>query len=1521
VTRPDALWRRQVTVTRLYRAVTTAKYSFAVAPASVACDGGAGWRRRDLADLRCSGGTMHPTTVRTGTDDTTSRTVARLRSAAVCVGLTALAFSQSPGVTVPDTKVDLTVNPAGWLSHALHLWQPAAMFGQVQDQAYGYLWPMGPFFLAGTWLGMPSWVIQRLWWAVVFCVAYSGVVKLASLLKLGTPDLRILGGVAFALSPRLLTMIGASSVEAWPSAVAPWVLVPLIGLADGRRLRRPILLSALAVAAAGGVNATAVFAVVPLAGIWLLGLVPLRRRLAAFAGWCVAVAAATVWWIVPLLVLGRYSPPFLDYIESARITTSITDPVTVLRGASYWVAYLAGPYGLAMPAGGRLAGEPLLVAASIALAVLGVAGLSRRGMPHRTFLLAGLLCGLALVGLGHVGSLPGTFAGAQQRFLDGIGAPLRNTHKFDVLIRLPLTLGLIHLMHLIVRSVGTVGNRPRAVRLRAGVVMGTAVAAVVAVASPALAGHLAPDGGYKKVPGYWQDAANWLDAHAGRDHVLVVPGARFPTYDWGRTTDEISQPLLDASWAVRNAIPFTPPTTIRMLDAIDTVLSSGRGSDGLADLLARSGIRYVLARSDLDYGRTGTPPPLVVRQALQRSPGLTPVAAFGPNRGGSSIGGVFRDHALDVPVPALQVYRVDRMVDSVVAYNAKDVATVVGGPESLLDLAAAGQLSSAPAILAGDRADSPPTGPTVLTDGLRRRDVWFGQARDNASQTLAANESFDTPAPAHDYLPPWGEQALTTVRYANIESVRASSSWSQAGLVSGSRPEHQPYAAMDGDPATSWQAAPGSDGTHQWWEVTLATPAVVTSVVLHFDLSANAVPTKVTVSAGEAIATVEGFGAQMTVPVNASLPARTVLIEINDVFGKLTGAGSVGISEVEMTGLTPGRTLVPPTPPPTEQAPTILLNTAPATPACFFADGQARCAPEFARGSEDGYLLDRTVDLPTGGEYQPALWVTPRAGPALDALLDDYVTTKHPLEISATVTASSTQLNDPAARPGAVVDGDPSTAWSPSPTEESPFLHLSWPAPREVTGVQLRLAPGVAASQPGAVQVISDEGVRGGLLDATGTVRFPPVTTDELSILFVTSSRAQSLDSYGNSYSPVPVAIGEITVLPDLPQPPISFAEPLQLPCGSGPLIILNGVAVKTKLTVTVRELLEQREVPAIPCLARGAAIDLPTGERHVMVRPSALATPARLLLTPSGRAAAAPASSPMEILKWTGTDRRLRIGPSAVDRVIAVRENINPGWRATVAGVTLAPITIDGWQQGYLLPANVSGDIHLQFTADHSYRIALGAGGLLLAGLMVVAILPVRRRPSASVQAFLAQLSRRQRTRNGSGIAIALGAVALVAFGGFLGGLIVMAGVVLLGARPILVDLSARRQRRIRRFRATVEPALPMLLVGLAGVMSMNSGNRYVALWPQVCVLAAVGLLWLSQLWPAIRPQVRQLHERPFDQVIAERGHDQRAGQRQSGNGYQPAGEPWSVPAQVDRFDYQRMPQENPVGQQREPM
>src|SRR3984885_5664869 len=178
----------------------------------------------------------------------------------------ALSFAASPGQISPDTKLDLTANPLRFLSRATNLWNSELPFGQAQNQAYGYLFPHGTFFLAGHLLGLPGWITQRLWWALLLAVGFWGLLRVAEALNIGSPTSRAVAAAAFALSPRVLTTIGSISSETLPIMLAPWVLLPTI-LAlrqDGPSVRRLAGQAGVAVALMGAVNA--INAIATLAG-------------------------------------------------------------------------------------------------------------------------------------------------------------------------------------------------------------------------------------------------------------------------------------------------------------------------------------------------------------------------------------------------------------------------------------------------------------------------------------------------------------------------------------------------------------------------------------------------------------------------------------------------------------------------------------------------------------------------------------------------------------------------------------------------------------------------------------------------------------------------------------------------------------------------------------------------------------------------------------------------------------------------------------------------------------------------------------------------------------------------------------------------------------------------------------------------------------------------------------------------------------------------------------------------------
>ena len=1351
----------------------------------------------------------------------------RLRHAIVCALLTAVALNSDPGLQVADTKLDLVVNPVALLERGLHLWDPTGAAGQLQDQAYGYLFPMGPFFALGHAVGMPGWVVQRLWWGLVLAVGYLGFVALTRRLNLGSEWTRLVTGVGFALAPNVLANLGRSSVEVWPPALAAWVLVPLVGASAMERPRRAAALSGLAVLCMGGVNATVDLAALLPAVLWFLTRrwSGAWRRLALW--WGLAVVAATLWWVVPLLALGRYSPPFLDYIEPASVTTSTTTLVESLRGTADWVSYLGDT---SSRAGYALLIHPLLIVYTVLLGALGLGGLAWRRTNERAWMVLMLAVGLALVALGHIGPVDGFFAADFRAALDGALAPLRNIHKFDILIRLAVALGAASALEGLSR-----GRTVAETRFLQPVVAVAGVFVIVGATAPFFGLRVTNPGSFEGVPSYWAQASSWLEQHQGHGRTLLVPGSRFPQYVWGSTGDEPIQSLGQASWDIRNAVPLTEAAHIRWLDAVERQIADGNGGPDLADELHTAGVSYLLARNDLAYGWAGATRTSAVRAALSSTPGVRVVASFGPPTGGGNTPEQFVDGGLTVAVPALELYEVSGSPPPTVRLApTSTVAAVTGGAEAV-GLPGVDDLATT-TVAPGGGPVPLAKGTTVLTDTPRRREANFGLGTRGISHTLTAQDPMRISKPTRDYG--WSDApgAEAVARWTGVNSVSASSSASDADAYPASDPAAMPFAAFDTSDRSVWRPNPIKGAQGAWLEVDIGRKVSLTGGTVRFDQRTGITGVEVITDRGSEVLAVRDD--QLRLPGVTTTRLRLV---ITSVVGTPTTQRAAGVREVSIPHVDVGRTVVLPTSPWPSGPDRIVLSADPGQGSCIFLGSRPLCAPTQARTGEDAGGLDRSFTLPTALSGTVAMTARPLQNVQVTRAFEKA------LALGVRATASSVEMPDLAAGPLSAADGDLGTAWVASPRDPDPSLTLAWDRSRAVSSIQVLVDPYAALTRPTRVRITTARGEeRTALIDGTGLARFAPLRTQKMTVHLTSGALATSLDAYDLEPSELGLGVSELRVPGVTPRITVdrpALARTVSLPCGQGPRLQVGGQQVDTRVTTTVGELLRSIPVAAEPCSVKHdgpVGVKLPAGRVQVQA-----GTPDRwdvesVVISRAGTTPPVGADLPTPVVRtWDDTHRTVSVGERSVPTLFVVNENANRGWRATLAGKTLATTEVDGWQQAYLLPAGRAGTVRLDFTPDAPVRWGMAFGALLVLGLLAMALLPERRRRGAIEPAGVG--GRRA-------VAVVVAACVGLVAGGW--GLVVLAAVAAVGA--VAGRLLSRAAFAGACVVATVLSALAAGAVLVSGhyASSVYRADRPAA---QLLVVGVLSVLALS-VWAAAR-------------------------------------------------------------------
>jgi arabinofuranan 3-O-arabinosyltransferase len=382
--------------------------------------------------------------------------------------------------------------------------------------------------------------------------------------------------------------------------------------------------------------------------------------------------------------------------------------------------------------------------------------------------------------------------------------------------------------------------------------------------------------------------------------------------------------------------------------------------------------------------------------------------------------------------------------------------------------------------------------------------------------------------------------------------------------------------------------------------------------------------------------------------------------------------------------------------------------------------------------AEEPVTLSRTLTVPAPMEVTPTVWVRARQGPRLADLIAQPGTAR---------AQGNADLIDVAGSAYAATDGDPRTSWTAAQGvaqhQAAPTLTVRLPRAADVAAVRLTPSGSPLPTHPTLVAIDLGDGPQVRSLDenATGpqTLDLHRRVTDTVRISLLNWKDVIDRTSLGFDQLKPP-GLAEVAAL-DASGAPVAAADAtanrarhIDLPCGQGPVIGIAGRFVQTSVSTGVDDLLQGRPIAARTCDL--APIMLPAGQQELLISPGpAFIADGAQLAGPLAKGLTTAATTPAGVSAWEPDRREISVTRSPVTRVLVVPESVNPGWVARSGdGAALTPVIVNGWQQGWVVPAGEQGSITLSFPSNRAYRTGLTAGLCLLPLLLLMALVGARR-------------------------------------------------------------------------------------------------------------------------------------------------------------------------------------------------
>lgn len=1268
----------------------------------------------------------------------------------------------SPGKVGADTKSYLYLDPSRLLSQAPSLWDSDVALGTVTHQTIGYLWPMGPFYWLAETLQSPDWLAQRLWLGTLLFAAASGVWYLLKTLDWSGKGV-LVAMLAYELSPYVLQYSARISVVLLPWAGLPWMIAFTIRATRQRTWRYPALF-ALVVLTVGSVNATALLLVGLAPVLWLVHAAAMersitaKRALGAAARIAVTSIGVSLWWIAALVVQGNYSLPVTRYTETYEVVADAATAPEVFRGLGYWFFYGNDKFGQWIEPSIEYTQGVWLHFLSFGLVVFALVGAAFVRWRHRSFFVLLMVVGGLTAIAAHPFDQPSILGSIFKAFTEtDAGLALRSTPRALPMLVLATAVFLGMIANAVHRRWPTFGQT-----------LALLICAAVILNNPAMwrirmvEEHLHRD---ENIPQYWLEAIDALDNSGRTGRVMEIPGSDFASYRWGNTVDPITPGLLDRGYVARELVPFGSAPSADLLSAFDRRLQEDTlDLDSIVPVAQLMSVDDLVHRADLTFERYRTPRPVLLADDLARTPNLGPVTGFGepkPNVAGPSqtmLDEVFlgTDPALPDP-PPVTVHQVPNALDIVRLRPLTGGTVIVGDGEGIVNTAGAGLLDvGEPLWFAADLVADDDLAATVLsepshiviTDTNKKRARRWGTLRENVGAIEAADEVPLVEDPTDNRLPLF--PGLENRHDLNVDDTRTVATQHGSFSVQASAygnpvtytNDDRAFFAVDGDVDTAWVVAAFAEARGEFLafefdsatplsEITFVQPQTpanrhITEIELHADGTSLG-----RFQLGSASHSVTG----QTIEFD-EVSARAIRIEITDldfgVYATYPGVSPVGFAEVQL-----GRSSEPLSE--TIRTPVALLDSLGDQldkHALSVVLTRERSNPAEPVRDDPEAQMHRSVPMPPGRNFTVAGSVRLSAV-APESQIDQLLGRTETANRLAVSARSSGRLpGDLTSAASFAFDNDPNTAWTGVfGPQVGQWLEIALASEVFVEDLSIDIVADKLHSLPRRILVLADDQqVAELVVDAQPspstsgqTIRLEHQLDRSLSTLKLVAADVDerlTQDWYSNASVAMPISVAEVYLGDG-----IHFAKPSDVDTGCVNLLTINEVAISARVTGTSQDALARRELPLVGC---NDTISTSNGLSVVThSQPEGLDIDQLVLRSSRAREPRQPLAT-VEVLQHDDTSFSLFVPGSSTDRWLVLGQSHNAVWSASVAGMELpGPVLIDGFANGWILPAGDDRIVELRWKPQKLVDWALWLSGF---AVVVVIILALRRSTEAEV-------------------------------------------------------------------------------------------------------------------------------------------------------------------------------------------